>query len=95
MIEFITEKKRFKNFVDVNEIHDIRKMISSLINNFTKQREHGTISKKQLSFLESLEKLEKALKEAKIYHIAEEIHIITFWRFLDYYTYESLFFHFY
>ena len=92
LIEFIIEKKIFKNFGDVDEIHDIKKMISSLVNTFTKQKKYGTISKKQLSFLESLEKLEKALKEAKIQHIAEKIQNITFWSFLDYSRYESLYF---
>ena len=90
MTEFISVKKTFKNLIEAEEIHDIKKMISSFINNFKKQKENGTISKKQLSFYESLEKLEKSLKEAKIYHIAGEIHTITFWRFLDCYIYESM-----
>jgi hypothetical protein len=89
LAEYIQEKKTFKTYIDVEEVHEVKKMITALSHNFSQQVEHGVLSEKRKSFMSLLISLEQALKNSVIVHVSDQIETITFWKFLDLHAYEQ------
>lgn len=81
-MDYLIREVPWNDFMNEEELSQIKIMISSLLHLFNKQAEHGTLSKRQRRLLDTFNELEELLNRTQIMNSADQ-RAFSLWSFFE------------
>lgn len=82
LVEYILENRLWHHFLSEEELMHIRRVITSVMNLYTKQTVHQTLTSKQKEMMNLFSELETVLFEIQVVNKASDMKF-TFWKMLQ------------
>lgn len=82
LVEYLLEERAWNNFIEQEELIEVRETITTTLHNFHKQLRHKTLNHKQHHYMEEFAELEQLLNETRVASRAD-MRSCSLWSFLD------------